>query len=69
MMDLENLAKQTELALGKVARDMTWAEKQKPGPKPILVLLGDILVMQTIQASLTLAFLERWADGEAETGT
>lgn len=66
MLDLDNLRDQLKRATEKVMTDMTFVQKHEPSIKSVLILLGDIIVLQAMQGSLTLAFLERWADESAE---
>lgn len=66
MMDLDNLTNQTMAVTKKVMEDLELVQEKEPGFRAVTILLTDIILLQATQASLTLAFLERWADETAE---
>jgi len=66
MMDLEKLTQQTMSVTKKVMDDLELVQEKEPGFRGVTILLTDIILLQATQASLTLAFLERWADETAE---
>ncbi len=66
MLDLDNLTQQTISVTKKVMEDLELVQEKEPGFRVVTILLTDLILLQATQASLTLAFLERWADETAE---
>lgn len=66
MMDLDKLTEQTKNVTQKVMEDLEIVREKEPGFRAVTILLTDLILLQATQASLTLAFLERWADETAE---
>lgn len=66
MLDLDKLREQTKHVTEKVMMDMEMVTEHKPDIGAVTILLADVILLQALQSSLTLAFLERWADESAE---
>ena len=66
MLDLDNLRDQLKNVTEKVMTDMTLVREHTSTIDSVVILLADVILLQAIQGSLTLAFLERWADETAE---